>query len=118
EGAAAMTPRTSSRSRLRLLLPAAAALMTFTVSAGALPARQGGTGQGAEGLHVLPLRGNVYVLVGAGANITLSVGEEGVLLVDSGSAAAADNVIATVGQLARRVTAAPVPLAPCAGLGC
>ena len=32
------------------------------------------------------MRGNIYVLIGAGANITLSVGLDGVLLVDSGSA--------------------------------
>jgi glyoxylase-like metal-dependent hydrolase (beta-lactamase superfamily II) len=69
-------------------------------------------------LHVLPLRGNVYVLAGAGSNITLSVGKEGVLLVDSGTAQMADKVIAAVTQLARDVTAAPMPVRPCAGLGC
>ena len=69
-------------------------------------------------LQVLPVRGNVYMLVGAGANITLSVGREGTLLVDSGSAAMSDNVIAAVQQLARQVTASPMPIRPCAGLGC
>ena len=38
-------------------------------------------------VKVLPVRGNIYVLMGAGANITLSVGLDGVLMVDSGSAA-------------------------------
>ena len=37
-------------------------------------------------MRILPLRGNVYMLVGAGANITLSIGKEGVLLVDAGTA--------------------------------
>ena len=45
-------------------------------------------------MHLLPLRGNVYLLVGAGANITLSVGREGVLLVDAGTAQMAGKVVA------------------------
>jgi len=68
-------------------------------------------------VHVLPLRGNVYVLVGAGANITLSVGKEGVLLVDAGTAQMADKVVAAIAQLSRDVNAATVAK-PCAGLGC
>jgi cyclase len=69
-------------------------------------------------LHILPLRGNVFLLHGAGANITLSIGKEGVLLVDSGSAVMADNVVATVTELVRQVAASPVPVKPCVGLGC
>ena len=34
-------------------------------------------------IHVLPVQGNVYMLVGAGGNITLQVGNDGVLLVDT-----------------------------------
>ncbi len=69
-------------------------------------------------LHVLPVRGNVFMLVGAGANITLSVGKEGVMLVDAGDPAMADKVIAAVNQLARDVTASPTTVKPCAGFGC
>ena len=68
-------------------------------------------------LHILPLRGNVYLLVGAGANITLSVGKEGVLLVDAGTAPMADKVIAAVTQLSKDVNGASIAR-PCAGLGC
>jgi len=68
-------------------------------------------------VHILPLRGNVYLLVGAGANITLSVGREGVLLVDAGTAQAAEKVIAAVTQLSKYVNGASVAK-PCAGLGC
>jgi cyclase len=67
---------------------------------------------------ILPLRGNVYLLAGAGANITLSVGREGVLLVDAGTAQMADKVIAAVNQLAKDATAARAPVKPCAGSGC
>jgi glyoxylase-like metal-dependent hydrolase (beta-lactamase superfamily II) len=64
------------------------------------------------------VRGNVYMLVGAGANITLSIGHEGSLLVDSGSAASAERVVAFVQQLTRQVTSSPMPIQPCAGRPC
>lgn len=70
------------------------------------------------GLSIMPVRGNIYMLVGAGPNITLSIGREGTLLVDTGSAATADAVLAAVQQLVRQVTASPMPIKPCAGLGC
>ena len=69
-------------------------------------------------VHVLPLRGNVYLLVGAGANITLSIGREGVLLVDAGTAQMSDKVIAAVTQFSKDINAATVAVKPCAGLGC
>jgi cyclase len=47
-------------------------------------------------LHVLPVQGNVSMLVGAGGNIAVQVGKEGVLLVDTGLAASSDKVLATV----------------------
>src|SRR5687768_13757789 len=43
-------------------------------------------------LEVLHVRGNIYVLFGAGGNITMSVGPDGVLLVDSGAANQAEAV--------------------------
>jgi glyoxylase-like metal-dependent hydrolase (beta-lactamase superfamily II) len=55
------------------------------------------------GVRVLPVRGNIYVLQGAGANITVSVGRDGVLLVDSGSAAMPDRVLAAIGQLQQQL---------------
>ena len=48
-------------------------------------------------LHLLPVQGNVYMLVGAGANITISAGDEdGILLVNAGSELMADRVLALV----------------------
>jgi cyclase len=44
-------------------------------------------------IQVLPVRGNIYMLLGAGGNITASVGRDGVLLVDSGMAQSADQVL-------------------------
>jgi cyclase len=47
-------------------------------------------------VEVLPVRGNVFVLFGAGNNITFSVGFDGALLVDAGRADMADKVLAAV----------------------
>jgi glyoxylase-like metal-dependent hydrolase (beta-lactamase superfamily II) len=102
---------------MALLLAAAAALGGVFKHTAVLSA-QIRNASGAAEVHVLPLRGNVYVLVGAGANITLSVGREGVLLVDAGTAQMADQVIDAVTQLAKAVTAAPTTVKPCAGFGC
>ncbi|HXP88427.1 MAG TPA: MBL fold metallo-hydrolase [Bryobacteraceae bacterium] len=52
-------------------------------------------------IHVLPVQGNVSMLVGAGGNIAVQVGKDGVLLVDTGLAASTDKVLATVKQLSK-----------------
>jgi glyoxylase-like metal-dependent hydrolase (beta-lactamase superfamily II) len=59
--------------------------------------------QTSQTLEVLPVRGNVYVLFGAGGNITMSVGPDGVLLVDSGSADRTPLVLAAIEQLQRQI---------------
>lgn len=55
------------------------------------------------GLRMLQVRGNVWMLVGAGGNITLSVGKDGVLMVDTGLEQHVDRVLAAVQDLQRRV---------------
>jgi cyclase len=50
-------------------------------------------------IHVVPVQGNVYMLVGAGGNITLQVGKEGVLVVDTGLAQMSDKFLAAIRQL-------------------
>lgn len=59
-------------------------------------------------VHVLPVQGNVYMLVADGTNITASVGPEGVALVNTGSRQMVDKVLAAVNQLATAVAARPV----------
>jgi cyclase len=49
-----------------------------------------------QGLETIKVRDNVYAIFGAGSNITVHVGEDGVILVDSGSTAAAEQVVAAV----------------------
>src|SRR6202167_3172045 len=50
-------------------------------------------------IEIVPVRGHIYLLAGAGANITLSVGPDGVFMVDGGSPQMTDRVIAAVQQL-------------------
>ena len=47
-------------------------------------------------LETIQIRPNVYVIFGAGGNITVHVGEDGVILVDSGSVDMADRVLEAV----------------------
>jgi glyoxylase-like metal-dependent hydrolase (beta-lactamase superfamily II) len=54
-------------------------------------------------LQVVHVKGNIYMLAGAGGNITVSVGKDGVLMVDSGLEQNADRVLAAIQQLQRRV---------------
>jgi cyclase len=79
----------------------------------------GAQGAGGE-FRVLPVRGNIYLIAGAGKNIAASVGKDGVMLVDSGAAAMADKTLAVVRELARRVTASGAPAKSCVGVvqGC
>jgi glyoxylase-like metal-dependent hydrolase (beta-lactamase superfamily II) len=50
-------------------------------------------------IRVLHIRGNLYMLVGSGCNITVQVGDQYVIVVDTGTPALADEVIATVHEL-------------------
>jgi glyoxylase-like metal-dependent hydrolase (beta-lactamase superfamily II) len=79
---------------------------------------QAGSGAAGPALDVLPVRGNVYMIVGAGGNVTVSVGRDGILLVDTGRADMAEQVLATVHTLAERVVSSPVPAKTCVGPGC
>jgi glyoxylase-like metal-dependent hydrolase (beta-lactamase superfamily II) len=51
-------------------------------------------------VHVLPVQGNVYMLVVDGTNVAVSVGPDGILIVNTGAAHMTDKVLATVKQLA------------------
>jgi glyoxylase-like metal-dependent hydrolase (beta-lactamase superfamily II) len=51
------------------------------------------------GMQLLPVRGNVYMLLGAGGNITVSVGRDGVLMVDAGRAQMTDQLLTAIRQL-------------------
>ena len=63
---------------------------------GAGPALAQAPRAAAPGLETIKVRDNVYAIFGAGSNITVHVGEDGLILVDSGSSAAAEQVVAAV----------------------
>ncbi|MBV9503730.1 MAG: MBL fold metallo-hydrolase [Acidobacteriia bacterium] len=50
-------------------------------------------------LQVLPVQGSVYIIAGAGGNIAVQVGQEGVMVVDTGLANMSDKVIAEIRKL-------------------
>jgi glyoxylase-like metal-dependent hydrolase (beta-lactamase superfamily II) len=68
-------------------------------------------------VHVLPVQGNVYMLVADGTNITVSIGAEGVALVNTGSAQITDKVVAAVNQLTQTIVA-PAAVNRCFGATC
>jgi glyoxylase-like metal-dependent hydrolase (beta-lactamase superfamily II) len=55
-------------------------------------------------LEVLKLRPNFYMIAGAGGNIGVQVGEDGVVVVDAGTAANANAVLAEI----KKITTAPI----------
>ena len=56
-------------------------------------------------LNWWPVRGNIWMLVGAGANITASVGPDGVLLVNAGEGQASERVLAAIDELGAELNA-------------
>jgi cyclase len=50
-------------------------------------------------VKILPVQGNVYMLIGAGGNTTLQVGKDGVLLVDTSFAPMAPKIMAAIKTL-------------------
>src|SRR4029077_5332033 len=54
--------------------------------------------------EVLQLRPNFYMIAGAGGNIGVQIGEDGVVVVDAGSAAGAASVVAAI----RKLTSQPI----------
>ncbi len=56
----------------------------------------------AAGLETIQIRPNVYVIFGAGANVTVHVGEDGLVLVDSGSSQMADDLLRALKSISPR----------------
>jgi len=48
------------------------------------------------------IAGDVYMLTGGGANVVISVGDEGVFVVDTGAASATDNLLAAIRDLSKK----------------
>jgi glyoxylase-like metal-dependent hydrolase (beta-lactamase superfamily II) len=80
-----------------------ASIMTLaaaaTLNSPCAPAQSFGREARATDLHWWSVRNNVWMLVGAGANLTASIGPDGVLLVNSGSAAASQQIVEAIDEL-------------------
>lgn len=68
-------------------------LIVLSLIGGAAPARA------QQDLEVVQLRPNFYMIAGAGGNIAVQTGPDGVVLVDAGSQEAADRVLAQIKKL-------------------
>jgi glyoxylase-like metal-dependent hydrolase (beta-lactamase superfamily II) len=77
---------------VKQVLRAAFAFALLAASAAMSWAAEPDTG----GLEVIQLRPDFYMIAGAGGNIAVQIGSDGVVLVDSGSEAAADKVLAAI----------------------
>jgi glyoxylase-like metal-dependent hydrolase (beta-lactamase superfamily II) len=66
------------------------------------PSVQQGSAADTRELEVLQLRPNFFMIAGAGGNIGVQIGEDGVVVVDAGTAARADAVVAAIKKLTPR----------------
>jgi glyoxylase-like metal-dependent hydrolase (beta-lactamase superfamily II) len=76
-------------------------MLAVLAASGALAATVRGQALEIETFHV---QGNVYMLVGAGANIAVQTGDDGVLVVDTGSRETAADVLTAI----RRISDKPI----------
>jgi glyoxylase-like metal-dependent hydrolase (beta-lactamase superfamily II) len=79
---------------MKKLCLAAAAVLGGIVLSGVHPRAQ-------AGLELLHVQGNIHMLAGAGGNITVQVGKDGILLVDSGAAAMSEPVAQAIQKISR-----------------
>jgi cyclase len=72
-------------------------LVSALVTAGAVALAQ----QPSKDLEILKVQGSVYMIANAGGNVVVQVGDEGVLVVDTGLEANVDKTLAAIKSLAR-----------------
>ncbi len=80
-------------------------VIAFLLTSGHLYAQQ-------SGIEVLQLRPNFYMIAGAGGNVAVQIGPDGVVVIDSGTADKAADIIAAIKKLtdSRYATSSiPVP---------
>ena len=104
-----MKPHRPSSSTTTGIVAAAAAAAALSLQLapssahGALPAAQTAARAADDGdVHVLPVQGNVYMLVAGDSNITLQAGDEGVLLVDTSIEGLSDGVVKAIRSISTK----------------
>ena len=93
----------------RTVCALAVAACAIAIASGAAPAhaqqRAQRGGESAGELNWWPVRENIWMLVGAGTNIAASVGPDGVMLVNAGTAQASERVITAIEELQQQLNA-------------
>jgi len=84
-----------------LAIASAASLFAQGAAPAAGPAPAART-DGAGAVHVWPVQRNIYALFGPGGNSTVSIGDDGVLVVDTMTADAAPDLIAAIRTLSNK----------------
>jgi cyclase len=78
----------------------AAAVAALALAAGAVVmAQQRQQGSDADVIEALQIRPNVYMIAGAGANVTVQFGSDGAVVVDAGTLQKADALVAAIKKL-------------------
>ena len=75
--------------RLPLVFALTAAAAVWCVASGAAQ----------DGLEIIEIRSNFFMIAGAGANIGVQVGDDGVVVVDAGATARASDVVAAIKKI-------------------
>ena len=89
-------------------IPALATLVVLQAFASSAPAHAQQRAAAAE-VEVLHIRGPIYLIAGAGANVTASIGPDGVLVTDTGTAQMSDKVLAAIEAVQRQLVAHTEP---------
>jgi glyoxylase-like metal-dependent hydrolase (beta-lactamase superfamily II) len=97
-----MTPNNPAGPRFSTIAWIAAALVTASVLPGvsAVARAQGPPRSQDESPQIEQLRPNFYLIAGAGGNIAVQVGDDGIVVVNTGAASMSDQVAAAVRRLA------------------
>ena len=68
-------------------------------------------------VHIMPVQGNIYLVIADGTNLAVSLGADGLMLVNTGPAHMSAKVLTAVNQLANAVVTPP-GANTCAGANC
>ncbi|HTA40923.1 MAG TPA: hypothetical protein VK789_00670 [Bryobacteraceae bacterium] len=99
------TTRPEFITKLQFEQAADAEALTLTVPENGVPTQssKGANAEPSDGeIHVLPVQGNVYMLVGDGGNIGVQIGDQGPFVVDAGAGKLSAKVIAAIRALSPR----------------
>ncbi len=84
------------KTRFKLSAAVAAGLLLFLAGTDVNASAGQDASAGGQEIRVIPVRDNIYMVTGAGSNITVQMGRDGLLLVDAGSGSMSDEALAAI----------------------